>query len=84
MLAPLQRDTHVAAAVRRNASVIFIEISSQKNIGDTLSIFLSKSIAGNTVDIRKVAAIIATSILTSLPQGANSDFYRPFCDRVEQ
>jgi len=57
-LAPLQRDAHVEAAARHNVSVILIEISSQKSIGDTSSILLSKSIPDNTVDNRKVATII--------------------------
>ena len=35
-------------------------------MGNTLSILLSKSIANNTVDNHKVAAIIATWILTGL------------------
>jgi len=57
-LAPLQHDAHVELAAHHNVSVIFIEISSQKSIRDTLSILLSKGITDNTVDNRKVAVII--------------------------
>jgi len=57
-LASLQCDAYVEAAAHRNVSVIFIEISSQKSIGNTSSVLLSKSIADNAVNNRKVAAII--------------------------
>ena len=70
-LASLQHVAHVEAAAYGNVSVVFIEISSQKSIRYTLSIILSKSIADDTVDVRNVAAInlstiITTSILTKL------------------
>jgi len=57
VIAGAARRTCREAAAYHNVSVVFIEISSQKSIGDTLSILLSKSIADNAVDIRKVASI---------------------------
>jgi len=50
-LAPLQSEAHVVMAACRNVLVVFIEISSQKSIGDSLSILLYKSVADNAINI---------------------------------
>jgi len=73
-LAALQHNAHVEAAAHRNVSVFLWKFQAKKSIVDTLSILLSKSIADNTVDNRKVAAIIATSILTSLSSTDNRQY----------
>ena len=66
-ISPSERTSAIGLARRRNVSVIrYLNFKPRKSIGDTLSLHFFKSIDDNTIDIRKVAAILDTSILTSL------------------